>query len=292
MYLQDDTLEYLAIFICGDNNNGAVYRSGPKLIVFFGKNDSYGNGFPSRKKYALQCLRQINNTSDMDACIRKAFNPILYVDDIAILPKLISDFNKHLEFDGWDVVLKGSEITFCKCQTPSIINSLNIEQETEESFLQKSFPKPELTGLNVEPSLLPILDERLNEIINCVGNNAPLSAVIMIGSVLEGLLLGVAISNVSIFINSKSVPIDNLKKKKKPITDWRLSELIDVAYDVKFLERDVYKFSHDLRDFRNYIHPYEQMNKAFMPTKRTADICYHVLLAALSELKEHINCIG
>jgi len=37
---------------------------------------------------------------------------------------------------------------------------------------------------------------------------------------------------------------------------------------------DVKRFSHALRDFRNYIHPYEQWRNAFNPDEHTALICY------------------
>lgn len=67
---------------------------------------------------------------------------------------------------------------------------------------------------------------------------------------------------------------------------WSLSQLIDVACDIGIIELDVKKFSHVLRDFRNYIHPYEQMASKFNPNDQTAEICFHVLKAALADLSE------
>jgi hypothetical protein len=49
---------------------------------------------------------------------------------------------------------------------------------------------------------------------------------------------------------------------------------------------DVKKFSHALRDFRNYIHPYEQMASRFNPDAHTAQICFQVLRAAISALSK------
>jgi len=51
------------------------------------------------------------------------------------------------------------------------------------------------------------------------------------------------------------------------------------------LRLDVKKFSHVMRDFRNYIHPYEQMASKFNPDKHTAEICLQVLRAAIVGLK-------
>ncbi len=46
----------------------------------------------------------------------------------------------------------------------------------------------------------------------------------------------------------------------------------------------VKKFSHSLRDFRNYIHPYEQVSSRFNPDEHTARISWQVLKAALFQL--------
>ena len=72
--------------------------------------------------------------------------------------------------------------------------------------------------------------------------------------------------------------------KVKPFADWSLSELINVAHDVGVLKADVQKLSHGLRDFRNYIHPRQQVASGFSPDEHTATVCLHVLKAALADL--------
>ena len=49
---------------------------------------------------------------------------------------------------------------------------------------------------------------------------------------------------------------------------------------------DVKKFSHALRDFRNYIHPFQQMASQFNPDQHTAKICWQVLQAAITQLSK------
>lgn len=49
----------------------------------------------------------------------------------------------------------------------------------------------------------------------------------------------------------------------RSLNEWTLNNFIDVSYDVEFLEKDVKKFSHALRDFRNYIRLYWQMSIGF-----------------------------
>ena len=55
-----------------------------------------------------------------------------------------------------------------------------------------------------------------------------------------------------------------------------------MAHDIGLLKPDVQKFSHGLRDFRNYIHPYQQMASGFKPDEHTAKVCFQVLKARLS----------
>ena len=70
----------------------------------------------------------------------------------------------------------------------------------------------------------------------------------------------------------------------KAFPDWSLAQMIDVACELGYLKIDVRKFSHALRDFRNYIHPYQQMSSQFAPDKHTAEICIQVLRAAIASL--------
>lgn len=75
-----------------------------------------------------------------------------------------------------------------------------------------------------------------------------------------------------------------------PFQEWTLSNFIDVSYDIGLLGLDVKKFSHVLRDFRNYIHPYMQMSSRFSPDIDTAKISWQVLQAAISDLIKNKNC--
>ena len=107
--------------------------------------------------------------------------------------------------------------------------------------------------------------------------------IFLCGSVLEGVLLGAARHDPAKFNQAKATP-KTKNGSPKPFHDWSLAELIDVACEIDILQLDVKKFSHELRDFRNYIHPYEQMKSGFTPGKYTAKVCFQVLEAALANL--------
>ncbi len=66
-----------------------------------------------------------------------------------------------------------------------------------------------------------------------------------------------------------------------------LNDLINAAHEIGLLKKDVAKFSHVLRDFRNYIHPYQQMSERFFPDENTAKICMQVMKGALLQISRY-----
>ena len=147
---------------------------------------------------------------------------------------------------------KGREIVARLFGKSPVTNSV-----TPEQFLSEEFKIPSIVKLPVESSVSEIIQHRLSEAQLCLSVGAYLSAIFQCGSVLEAVLLGAALKEPEKFNRSLASP--KKKGKVKPFQDWSLSEFINVSLDVGLLRPDVQKFSHGLRDFRNYIHPYEQM---------------------------------
>jgi len=285
MMLQQKTLEKLRIII----NEDSERRSGPMLVSFFNKlgfNDVYQQGFPSRGAYTDEKLRQINGTPELDKCIKQVFAVINFIGDINKLDNLIKGFNQYLVFDKWAVRRNNEEIRFEKLDK-IIIDSNNNEEKTElkeADFLKKEFKDLNIDSLGLETAVSDIIKLRLREIEICLKNDAPLSSIFLIGSTLEGILLGIALSNTKVYNKAISAPKESVGGPAKQFHLWSLNNFIDVSFEVGFLKEDVKKFSHALRDFRNYIHPYEQMSSKFNPNKHTANICWQVLRAAIYQL--------
>lgn len=283
MILQSKSLEKLRLLI----NEETQYRSGPQLVQFFnelGFNDTHGQGFPSRWAYTDGRLAKINGTPELDKCIKKLFAPVNFIGRVGELDNFIKDFNQYLAFDKWKVVRNGAEINFVR------LDQVEIDESTpainEDDFLKKEFQEISLESIGLEGAVTEILKLRVDEIEKCLSVDAPLSVIFLAGSTLEGILLGVALKYPKEFNQSKSSPKDK-DGKVKQYQDWKLSNFIDVAYEVGLLAEDVKKYSHTLRDFRNYIHPYQQMSSRFNPDKHTAKISWQVLKAALFQLSKN-----
>lgn len=282
MELSKKSLEKLRILI----NEETEYRSGPNLVSFFndlGFNDSYGQGFPSRWIYTDEKLSKLNGTADLDKCIKKLFAPINYIGRFQKLDEFLKDFNQYLAFDKWQIVRDDAEITFKRANKIKIAQTEPKTELKEDEFLKHEFNEIKLESIGLDGVITDVLKLRLEEIEKCINSDAPLSVIFLCGSTLEGILLGIALRQPKEFNTASSAPKDKVGKIKK-LHEWTLNNLIDTAYELRLIKEDVKKFSHSLRDFRNYIHPYEQMSSGFNPDKHTAKISWQVLKAALFQL--------
>ena len=178
-----------------------------------------------------------------------------------------------------------NQVSLAKCREtvarvlgkPPVADSL-----TAEGFLNKEFEVPNLQKLPVEFAVSEIIQSRLKEAQSCLAAKAYLSVIFQCGSVLEAVLLGAAQKEPEKFNRSQSSP--KREDKTKPFHEWSLSEFINVASEIGLLNPDIQKFSHGLRDFRNYIHPYEQLASGFTPDEYTAKLCFQALKAALADV--------
>lgn len=285
MQLSKKTLEKLRDIINGDGTPG--YRTGPELVSFFnslGFRGTYQAGFPSRKMYTDVKLHEINGTPELDKCIKNAFAVIDFKDRIEELDLLISNFNQYLAFDKWKVVRDNDIITFKRPDKVVVASGKSMNTDIkEDEFLKKIFSfNVDLLGLESEVN--KIITVRIKEAEACIKVEASLASILLIGSVMEGIFLGMTSIYSQQFNQAHSAPKEKDTGKVRSFTDWSLNNYIDVAHELGMLKLDVKKFSHVIRDFRNYIHPYMQMRSQFFPDKQTALICLQVLKAAISQI--------
>lgn len=154
---------------------------------------------------------------------------------------------------------------------------------TDDDFLNREFKIPGIHKLPVKGAVSGIVENRLDEARLAMKARAYLSVVILCGSILEAVLLGAAHKDPDIF-NSAPLSPKSKDGKVRAFHEWTLAQFIDVACAIDLLKPDVKKFSHGLRDFRNYIHPYEQLASGFTPDEYTAKVCFQVMKAALASV--------
>jgi hypothetical protein len=153
--------------------------------------------------------------------------------------------------------------------------------DTESQLLKRVF-KPDLLGrLPLDAALTSALAGRMQEAHLCIEGKAYLAAVILSGSVLEGLCLGYG-SRSPERLNRAFASQYN--RAVPPFYEWKLREWIEVLGKLGDLSPNVEKFGQALREFRNYVHPAEQLAHKFTPDQHTARIGFQVVVAAIEDL--------
>ena len=282
MQLNKKSLEKLREIINGDDTG--FYKTGYQLVQFFnqlGFDDVYENPFPSRWQYTDEKLSALNGTDGLWECIKLKFAVIDYVECLDVLDAQIAEFNKYLAFDKLKLI-RTQDIISLK-ELPAVIIDDTDESEGEQQFLQRTF-NIDLEALCFENDLRNIIERRIEEIRTCTENGAFLSAVIMAGSVMEAVLLGTAMKYPRLFNQAANAPKKDGAVKK--FRDWSLANFIDVSHEIGIIGLDVKKFGHALRDFRNLIHPNEQLTVGYYPGNGTARISFQVLKAAIEQIGE------
>jgi hypothetical protein len=212
-----------------------------------------------------------------DTQVGKSIDKLIeYVDNQILLGNL-----KKEEFPR-ELLQRGRNIAARLCGGKAVPA---VPVATENEFLSREFGTVSIDKLGLNPVVGDILKQRLDEIRKCQTAQAPLAVIFLCGSTLEGILLGIASARVKEFNQSSLSPKDRLGKVKQ-FQEWALNDLINVARDLGLVGEDVKKFSHALLDFRNYIHPFQQMASKFNPDQHTAMICWQVLQVAITQLSK------
>lgn len=199
--------------------------------------------------------------------------------------------NEMLEAYEADCTLSGREVDVATLEKAKVIVARlsgtakppRASHQSVDDFLHSEFVIPSIRKLPIEAAAVPVIESRLNEARIAMGAGAYLSTIFLCGSVLEAILLGAAQLDPARFNRATASP-KSADGSVKRLHDWNLAQFIDVACEIGLLKPDVKKFSHGLRDFRNYIHPYAQMSSGFSPDEHTAKVCFQVLKAALASV--------
>lgn len=165
--------------------------------------------------------------------------------------------------------------------TPASVRAQPHRPITEAALLSHLFKPEVFARLPGDATLHAVLVARMREAHRCVEHEAWLSAVILSGSVLEGMALGFGTASPERVNRAYAAQYG---KGAPRLTDWKLAEWITVLTRLRAFSPNVGKFGHALRDFRNYVHPAEQLAHGFSPDGHTARISVHVVQAAAEDL--------
>lgn len=281
-HMDKQTLELIAEFICGDSQEYPIYRTGWELTRFFqrvGFSNFIHDG-STRKWWTLSVLEQLSE-NNLRAVILRLADPREYRGNREDSGQAMRKLNEILGIEGLRVEL--DDITPKLKRIPPQFSEHMAVPEL------KPLSSPDFVNLKLEPALGEIFSERWNEIQRCKDSCAYLAATILMGSLLEGLLLAVLQKYPAEANKCTVAPKDGRTGQTRHLTNWSLSEMINVCHNLEWIDLDVKKFSHSLRDFRNLIHPYQQMISGASPDKDTCDISWLVVQAASNDLARKLK---
>lgn len=270
--MDEGTLEYIAEFICGDDTrNHPVYRSGYKITKFFEQAGlpQFVHDGSTRKQWVLERLEECD-TGQLELVLKRLASPLEYGGDTKKIETGLRQLNTILRAENIQIRIDGVEPKLKKITADFSGDGGG----TKDSNL---IPSPDFLSLGLKPELVESLKKRWEEAQRCDKAGAHLSAIIMMGSILEGLLLGV-------FEQDPETANKGRRGPPKKFSDWKLAEMIDVARQGGWFDLDVQKFSHALRDFRNLIHPSHQVQQKTYPDADTCRISWEVVQAAVNDL--------
>lgn len=253
-------LESIAEIICGDDTT-PYYRSSWQLERFF---EAAGwewagelNGNSRRSWVVDQLTDRRADAAAMDRLLRRLVDPREYLDDDeGTCASVLTELNGLLALEGYEL--------FYAPDGPDL-------RRRPRTFHQLTSGTPiqltaDLGQLVSDQRFGALLKTRLDEAHQCWQHGAHLAAVIMLGSLLEGVLLDFARGRYGGKVN------DNL------------FNLITLAGTEGWLTRDVVEYAQVLRNHRNLIHPNKQHTDGHSPDSDTVRIAWNVVVAAINDL--------
>lgn len=264
--LDPSTLDELVELLCGDD--GPLHRKGWQLRDFLRRAGI--PGVPDYDgSYRRQWTRQILEGHDGEitnaerAALRLA-DPREYAGEQSARLETLQRLSEILS-------LEGLKILFDSRGQPRLAALNDTDDGEALESLRGTELKVAVTQVVANPALAAAAEQRLTEARICQRAGAFIAAVIMLGSLLEGVLVAVA--------------DERLKgNAPKSLDAIGLEELINLAHKQKWIQVDVQVSSVLIRRYRNFVHPRAQLRMVDPPDADTLDICWRIVNATLNDL--------
>jgi hypothetical protein len=258
--LDANVLEHLADIVCGDDTS-PYYRQGWQLSRLFAAADWRWTGDceGGRRAWVIDQLKDRRaDPHALERLLLRLADPREYVDDQDARAAVVADLNSLLALEGYEIyyVPDGPRIRPRSRSLQRLNDAAPVELEVD------------LAKIVEDGRFGAQLTRRLEEARICRVEGAYLAAVIMLGSLLEGVLYDFA----------------RLQAADGESVDDNLQRLIRLAGERGWVARDVTDYADVLRDHRNLVHPRKQDRGGHVPDEDSVRIAWNVVVAALNDL--------
>jgi hypothetical protein len=276
--LDDATLAAVAAVLCGDGTS--LYRSARELQAFFRRAGVPAEGEPaSRADWALARLEECNAgwsgrllPHALERVLLRLAQPCEYRGDRAAWRATLAQLN---------AVLAGEELRAVFVDREAVLEEVPLPAES----LVEGSAAPDFTLWIDDHVLARLVQERWTEAHLCLEAGAYVAATVLLGSILEGVLCRLVARRRAAVAQSPHSPRD-AAGRIRPLRDWAVSDLVTVAGDRGWLNRETLRFAPQLTEFRALLHPVHQWQQGLSPDAGTCRVCRQALLAVLGELRQ------
>ncbi|MCI0531823.1 MAG: hypothetical protein L0Y74_07750 [candidate division Zixibacteria bacterium] len=184
---------------------------------------------------------------------------------IGAIPGLIPAFTVQLQSGGGSYYYRRLEIL---AYLGVVIGKLKVAIDTSSSIPVTE--RREFSFIS-DKTLREILERDYEEIQRDFIAKSWKSVIILSGGAIEAILLDLLSKNKSTALASQKAP------KKSDLTAWELANLIEVAVDLGLINPSAEKLSHSVREYRNLVHPGNEMRNHLSFGAEEAKIALEVL---------------
>ncbi|BAJ26867.1 MULTISPECIES: hypothetical protein [Kitasatospora] len=264
LLLDENTVAELARVVTGDDD--LYYRKGYEIEGFLrraGWQDVPAYDGQYRREWALELLMERRDRpAEIEKVLLRLADAREYLDEPELLADVLAAVNSFLVHEGLRLEAGGNGPRLLACD-PALAHP----SEYGATELRVA-----MADIIQDPAMVQLLQRRLDEARTCYAHGAHVAAIVMLGSLMEGVLLQTVVERDRTLLGNTAP------------RNAKFEGLIDLCHTAGWIDGDAQKFSHVLRRYRNFVHPDLEAREAHRPDRDTLGICWQVVNAALNDL--------
>lgn len=160
-----------------------------------------------------------------------------------------------------------------------------VRQDSSREPVSVATPEARDLSFVADIKLQTIIDRDYAELQRVGAVSVVKSRFILAGGLIEALLLDALQRNEAQARNAKSA-------ERKPLDEWSLGSLIDVAVELGLVGAGAQSFGHAVREYRNLVHPGKEKRSKYAVAPEEADIAEKVLDIVIRDLRDRAGKAG
>jgi hypothetical protein len=279
--IDEQTLNALADLICGDNT--LYYRTAEDLVKFFRRagwsHIAVYDGYSRRSWTIHQLQRKRDDPEAIASVLRRLVDQREYPGQLQLVPEIQLDLNRLLEAENIHVEIDDD-------LRPHVKPGRYRPPEKHPDPLSRTTLLYRIEDIVADPDLVPLLNQRIDEIDACRESGCYLAAVVLAGSLLEGILLDAAEKRpIPDQIWDEPAAKEEKIRRAKSSSDWNLHTLAYVAHRLGWIDTDAHEVGKALRKFRNLVHVNLQRTiVGRVPDADTINMFWPIVVGTINDL--------